>query len=410
MTTEMTFANLAQNILTIHNSASNFAKSSVNQSLTIRNWLIGYYIVEYEQFGSERASYGEALLQKLEKQVNVKGLNRLLFQNCRMFYLRYPQISAMASKILTTISQSVPFLSNVSRSSIQNTKNSKTSDIFLSLSETTSYEKCSTVSNLFVPQLVTDNNIKCNSENHKFTTSPELLVNKLSFSHIREIMPIEDPLERYFYEFECMRCGWSVRVLRRQISTNLFYRAGVSQNPEKLLAKTEKPQPGHPMTVKDPFVFEFLGLDAKETVSESDLEQALMNHLQEFLLELGNGFCYEARQKRIIIDDQYHFIDLVLYNRILHCNVIIELKNDEFSYQHFGQLNAYVAYYKENEMHEGDNPPVGILLCTKKGPKMVEYALSGMDNELFAATYMLQLPQKEQLEDFLQKQLAEMQS
>ena len=119
--------------------------------------------------------------------------------------------------------------------------------------------------------------------------------------------------------------------------------------------------------LKDPFAFEFLGLEAKDAISESELEQALMDHLQDFLLEMSKGFCLEAKQKRIIIDDEYYFPDLILYNRILHCSVIIELKNEAFSHENLGQLNSYVAYYKENEMHEGDNPPVGILLCTKKG-------------------------------------------
>lgn len=162
------------------------------------------------------------------------------------------------------------------------------------------------------------------------------------------------------------------------------------------------------LTIKDPFTFEFLGLDAKEAVSESDLEQALMDHLQEFMLELGQGFCFEARQKRIIIDDKYYFIDLVFYNRLLHCNVIIELKNDEFKHEDLGQLNAYVGYYKKNEMVPGDNPPVGILLCTDKGSQMVEYALSGMDNQLFVSTYMLHLPDKRKLEEFMLKELEEM--
>ena len=162
------------------------------------------------------------------------------------------------------------------------------------------------------------------------------------------------------------------------------------------------------LTVREPLALEFLGLDDRLAIEESDLEQALMDHLQEFLLEMGKGFCFEARQKRIIIDDEYYYPDLVLYNRILHCNVIVELKNEPFSHQHLGQLNAYVAYYKENEMHPGDNLPVGILLCTKKGPKMVEYALSGMDQQLFVSTYMLQLPDKEQLRAFLIRQMEEM--
>lgn len=221
-------------------------------------------------------------------------------------------------------------------------------------------------------------------------------------------MVIGDAFERFFYETECIKCNWSVRELRRQIKTNLYVRAGISKRPELLLAKTTDNSSQNALTIKDPFTFEFLGLDAKDAVTESDLEQALMDHLQEFMLELGQGFCFEARQKRIIIDDKYYFIDLVFYNRLLHCNVIIELKNDEFKHEDLGQLNAYVGYYKKNEMTIGDNPPVGILLCTDKGSQMVEYALSGMDNQLFVSTYMLHLPDKKKLEEFMLKELEEM--
>ena len=144
-----------------------------------------------------------------------------------------------------------------------------------------------------------------------------------------------------------------------------------------------------------------LGLNAKEAIDEKDLENALIKHLQDFILELGKGFCFEERHKRILIDDEYYFADLVFYNRFLHCNVIFELKNDSFKHEYLGQLNAYVSYYKENEMQEGDNPPIGILLCTQKGKKMVEYAIAGMDNKLFVSTYMLQLPDKTTLEKFI---------
>ena len=221
-------------------------------------------------------------------------------------------------------------------------------------------------------------------------------------------MVIDDAFERFFYETECIKCNWSVRELRRQIKTNLYVRAGVSKKPELLIKPSVDHQNTTMLTIKDPFTFEFLGLDAKEAVTELDLEQALMDHLQEFMLELGEGFCFEARQKRIIIDDKYYFIDLVFYNRLLHCNVIIELKNDEFKHEDLGQLNAYVGYYKKNEMSEGDNPPVGILLCTDKGSEMVEYALSGMDNQLFVSTYMLHLPDKKKLQEFMLKEMKEM--
>ena len=251
-------------------------------------------------------------------------------------------------------------------------------------------------------------NTNCATVSHNFQTLPEMIVSRLSFSHIREIMSVDDPLARYFYEQECIKCTWSVRELRRQISTNLYFRTGISDNPEKMLSLPSVQ--GHDsaaLQIRQPFTFEFLGLKAQEIVDEHDLEDALITHLQEFILELGKGFCFEARQKRIIIDDEYYYPDLLFYNRILHCGVIIELKNEEFSHENLGQLNAYVSYYKENEMQLGDNPPVGILLCTRKGKKMVEYALAGMDNQLFVSTYMLQLPDRKTLEDFLLKQLGE---
>lgn len=248
----------------------------------------------------------------------------------------------------------------------------------------------------------------CMTLSGKFQTSGKTLISRLSYSHIYEIMKVSDPLARYFYEQECIKCTWSVRELRRQISTNLYVRAGISSNPEKMLSLPSIQ--GHDsvdLQIRQPFTFEFLGLKAQDVVDEHDLEDALISHLQEFILELGKGFCFESRQKRIIIDDEYYYPDLVFYNRILHCGVIIELKNEEFSYENFGQLNAYVSHYRENEMQPGDNPPIGILLCTRKGKKMVEYALAGMDNQLFVSTYMLQLPDKKTLEDFLLKQLRE---
>lgn len=242
----------------------------------------------------------------------------------------------------------------------------------------------------------------------QFKTSGKKIISSLSFSHIVELLTLDDPLARYFYEQECIKCTWSVRELRRQISTNLYIRAGISTNPDKLLSLPSVQ--GHDsaeLQIRQPFTFEFLGLKPQDVIDEHDLENALISHLQEFILELGKGFCLESRQKRIIIDDEYYYPDLVFYNRILHCGVIIELKNEEFSYENFGQLNAYVSHYRENEMQPGDNPPIGILLCTRKGKKMVEYALAGMDNQLFVSTYMLQLPDKKTLEDFLRRQLSE---
>lgn len=356
------FGDLTSIIQTTHDAALSSAVKAINRMQTMRNWLIGYYIVEYEQHGKDRAEYGAKLLKKLEERVDRKGISTTLLKNSRSFYLHYPQ---MVDNLVPAISPTV-------------------SDQLVKQKE-----KSPTVSD-------------------QFKTSGKKIISSLSFSHIVELLTLNDPLARYFYEQECIRCTWSVRELRRQISTNLYVRTGISANPEKLFSLPSVQ--GHDsaeLQIRQPFTFEFLGLKAQDVVDEHDLEEALICHLQEFILELGKGFCFESRQKRIIIDDEYYYPDLVFYNRILHCGVIIELKNEEFSYENFGQLNAYVSHYRENEMQPGDNPPIGILLCTRKGKKMVEYALAGMDNQLFVSTYMLQLPDKKTLENFLLKQLEE---
>ncbi|HOH46331.1 MAG TPA: PDDEXK nuclease domain-containing protein, partial [Candidatus Cloacimonadota bacterium] len=155
----------------------------------------------------------------------------------------------------------------------------------------------------------------------------------------------------------------------------------------------------------DPYVFEFLGIKAQHVLSESDVETKITDHLQDFLLELGHGFCFEARQKRILIGDTQFYIDLVFYHRILKCHILIELKVAEFTHENIGQLNTYVSWYRVNEMRDGDNPPIGILLCTGKDSTLVEYALAGMDNNLFVSKYLLELPSKEEMQAFLEKSL-----
>lgn len=352
--TAFSFDHLSELVLQLHDSAYSATVKAINRFATIRNYVIGFYIVEYEQHGNDRAKYGDRLLKRLAESVNKRGINETILKNCRRFYLAYPQVKDYLTAISPTASEK-------------------------------SLGKSPTASD-------------------KFITPGVELVSKLSFSHIVEILTVDDPLARFFYETECIRCCWNVKELRRQISTNLYFRAGVSQNPQLLIDRTEKNSlPA--LTIRDPFSFEFLGL-RPEAFTENDLENALIGHLQEFLLEMGKGFCFEARQKRMIIDDEYYFADLVFYNRILHCNVIIELKDDEFRHADLSQLNAYVSYFRENEMNPGDNPPVGILLCTRKGDKMVEYALAGMDNNLFVSTYMLSLPDKKTLQDFLLKEIS----
>lgn len=350
-----TFSDLLVNIEKIHSVTQYAAIKAVNRFATVRNYIFGCYIVEYEQKGNDRAVYGEKILKKLAERISIKGINETLLKNCRRFYLLYPHIKEHLLGLKS------PILSDSSE------KSPTTSD-----------------------QLI---------------TPAYKLVSLLSFSHIVEIMTVEDAMARYFYETESIKCCWNVKELRRQISTNLYFRCGISKNPALLLSNTTNNQlPA--LSIKEPFSFEFLGLKP-EACTETELESAIIAHLQEFLLEMGKGFCFESRQKRMIIDDEYYYADLVFYNRILHCNVIIELKNDEFKHSYLSQLNAYVSYFKDNEMNVGDNPPVGILLCTRKGEKMVEYALAGMDNNLFVSTYMLTLPNAEQLREFIMKETTE---
>ena len=350
---EITFDELVKAVKATNEASQASALKAINRMLTMRNWLIGYYIVEFEQKGKDRAQYGDKLLKRLEVRVGKPGLTVTTFKLSRSFYRLYPQMS-----------------------------------------------------NLFVTPVPISERIGA-TMSHQFLSSPETLISKLSFSHIRELLSINDPLVRYFYEQECMRCTWSVRELRHQIETNLHIRIGLSKNPEECLSPYKNGSDSVQLQIREPYTFEFLGLNAQEVVMESKLEDALIKHLQEFLLEFGKGMCFEARQRRIIIDDDYYFPDLVFYNRIGHFTLIVELKNEAFSHENFGQLNSYVSYWKENEMQPGDNPPVGLLLCTKKGKKMVEYAKAGMDNKLFVSTYQLQLPDESTLENFLKQQLDE---
>ena len=237
-----------------------------------------------------------------------------------------------------------------------------------------------------------------------------LLVDRLSFTHLVELIGIGDPLKRAFYEIESIRGNWSVRQLKRQIATLYYERSGMSDDKEKLAAmvkagaETAEPK----LAIRDPYVFEFLGLRAKDAVAETDLEAALVENLRDFLLELGHGFCLEAQQKSIVIGKTRGFVDLVFYHRILKCHVLVDLKVDEFRHEHIGQLNTYVTWYRKHMMAEGDNPPFGLLLCTGKDHALVEYALAAIDNRLFVSKYQVELPSNDELQRFLEDKRREL--
>lgn len=252
------FGDLVHVIGSTHDAAQTAAVKAINRMQTMRNWLIGYYIVEFEQHGKDRAEYGSHLLKRLEESVNRKGLTVTLFKWARKFYQLYPQ---MAENFV------LPNYATLSANSLNQIGASLSHQ--LQTSEIQNVEKGASLM-------------------HQFVTPGDRIISRLSFTHLREIMTVDDPLARYFYEQECIRCTWSVRELRRQISTNLFVRAGISSNPEKMLSMPKmQGSDSNELQIRSPFTFEFLGLKAKEIVYEHDIEDALMDHLQEFLLELG---------------------------------------------------------------------------------------------------------------------------
>jgi len=233
------------------------------------------------------------------------------------------------------------------------------------------------------------------------------ILTTISFSHFTELIKIEDITKRMFYEMLILKTTPSVKELKRQIETLTYERFGLSTDYTSALKQIEQKISPESSTdaVKSHYFFEFLNIKQPQLIEETELEQALINHLQDFIIELGNGFCFESRQKRVLIGDEYFFIDLVFYHRLLKCHVLIELKNEKAKHEHIGQLKVYLQHYKKTVMAPDDNPPVGILLVTDKNETLVEYAVAEADKELFVSKYLLQLPDKKKLQDFIQNEL-----
>ena len=366
---ELSFQGLVAAIGQTHSAFATQASKAVNISLTLRNWFIGHHIAEYELKGADRARYGNGLLEALSaalRDQHIGSTGRRQLYNYLGFYRCYPQIVRTPSAQTARVLPPHPLAPIVRTASAQSG----------------------------LPA----------------SADPEQLLSRLSYSHFEQLVEIADPLKRLFYEVEVLRGNWSVRELKRQLATQYFERSGLSTDQDALAQLThshaEPQSPQH--VIRDPYVFEFLGLRAQEVMTERKLEDALLDRLQQFLIELGHGFCFEARQKRVLIGGEHGFIDLVFYHRVLKCHVLVELKNDAFRHEHLGQLNAYVGYYQQQEMTQGDQPPVGILLCTQKNHEMVQYALAGMTNKLFVSRYQLALPAASEMEAFLRRALGEL--
>lgn len=371
----MNFESLVSHIDTVQHALQAQAAHAVNLSLTARNWLIGYYIVEFEQNGEDRAAYGEQLLKKLELRLNTKGLTERRFREFRRLYQVYPQLQSPVAQYIVSHSE---IRHTLSAEFVESIRHTPTAEL---------------------------QNVDIQTENWQMPASK--LFNKLPYSHLKFISKIENPVKRSFYEMESMRGCWSARELERQIHSLYYERSGLSQNKEALsaLVQQQAAQLQPKDVINTPVTLEFLGLNERALVTEDDLEQSILDNLQHFLLEMGHGFCFEARQKRILIDGDYYFADLVFYHRILKCHVIVELKIDRFRHEYASQLNMYLNYYKSEVMQHDDNPPVGILLCTEKGDTLVKYATAGLDPNIFVQKYMIELPTEEEIKVFISKEM-----
>jgi predicted nuclease of restriction endonuclease-like (RecB) superfamily len=376
----MQFDILLTTLTNLHTRLSQQAARQTDQLMTLRNWLFGLYIVEFEQNGEDRAAYGNGLIKRLSADLQRSGMKGMADRTLRLyrqFYLKYPQIwqSLIAKSFVATnqdvIQTEVGKLVSGSNALILQTAIAKSSDSATSLLE----------------------------------LDINRLLDRLTFTHFVELLKVDNLLYRRFYEVEAIKNNWSVRELNRAVTTLLAERTGLSTDKATVIARVKDDKPvGLEDLIRNPYVLDFLGLAEKAAYSENEMETAIVDHLQDFLLELGRGFCFEARQKRITFDNRHYRIDLVFYHRVLKCHVLIDLKIGEFDHADAGQMNVYLNYYKDNELTEGDNPPVGIILCASKNDALVKYATSGMAQDMFVSRYLTELPNQEQLQAFIQRE------
>ena len=368
------FDRLVCNITSVQDVLQAQAAHAINLALTTRNWLIGYYIVEYEQNGEDRAQYGEQLLKKLAKRLERKGLGERRLYEFRQMYSTYPNLAMEVVAYLHGSNTNI-LRSATAKLQIESGGSEKLRSATAKLSENT----------------------------EAWATPPNKLFSRLSATHLILLSGISEPLKRAFYEQEAIRGCWTVKELDRQVSSLYYERMGLSKNKkalQKQLAENNRSLVPSDI-IRNPVTLEFLGLQSQDVFTETKLESAILNHLQHFLLEMGTGFCFEARQKRILVDHDYFKADLVFYHRILKCHVIVDLKIDRFRHEYASQLNLYLNYYKHEVMQHDDNPPIGILLCTDYGETTVKYAIEGLSQNLFVSKYKLQLPSEDEIRDYL---------
>jgi len=403
------YGQLVSAISAINTQMVGRAATAVNQLLVLRNWMVGAYIVEFEQQGADRAKYGAKLLPTLAedlKKMEVKGLGIRTLRDCRTFFTVYPEIRQALFAESTTVPIRQALLAEFSKpgeSSILQTPFAKLTlvggnDDFAStackMEPQPRGDFVSTADKVCKPMLT----------DLPSPLEPEQLA-RLSWAHFLELIRLDDPWKRAFYENEIIQGHWSQRQLQRQIGSLLYERTGLSTNKKAVIQRARKQEPQESIAdvLRDPYILEFTGLAERPEYSEGELESALLDHVQKFLLELGRGFCFEARQFRMTEGRKHHRVDLVFYHRLLRSHVLIDLKIRAFKPEDAGQMNFYVNWFKANMLADGDNPPVGILLCSDKDGAEVEFATAGMDQKLFVTRYLTALPSAEQLKAFLER-------
>jgi predicted nuclease of restriction endonuclease-like (RecB) superfamily len=358
--TNLSFNLLIESINQVHSSFQSQSVKAVNMGLTLRNWCIGFYILEFEQNGEDRARYGTTLVANIAQSIQIKGLTAPELSRCRQFYRVYPEILGAKTQEL-----------------IRDITDGKTTKRIFGLTT------------------------------QELQSNQNQLISFISYTHFVELIKIDNPVKRKYYELLILKAQLNVKNLKREIASLSYERLGMSTDKEAAFAQlAQKITPALPKDIiKSHYFFEFLGINSPEMIEESALELALINHLQQFIIELGNGFCFESRQKRILIGEEYFFVDLVFYHRILKAHVLIELKVDSFSHAHVSQLVTYLNFYKQNMMEDGDNPPIGILLVTDKNTALVEYATANEKDRLFVSKYKLNLPSEQDLKMFIEREL-----
>lgn len=388
----MDFITLASDILGLSGSAETAAARAVDRLLSLRSWLIGAWIVEYEQHGEDRAAYGEGLFDRLAEELTrngAHGMGRSNLKNFRQLALTWPDLEPRSA--LLAVLGPIRQTASGESSQIRQTASGETA---LVLRADAGFPGLSSRAAALERLPWQD------------AAWTERLFASLTFSHLLELSRVDLPVKRAFYELQMLKEGWSVRELKRQVNSMLFERVGLSRDKDAVMALSRDGRLLEtPTTIlRDPYILEFLGLPEAPAYTEADLESALLDHLQDFLRELGRDFCFVDRQVRITVGGDHHHLDLLFFHRGLRCLVAIDLKIGTFDHRDAGQMHFYLNWIAENLSKPDESPPVGLLLCAGKDEEKVHYATANLPRAVFVSRYLTALPSETQLARWLHEE------